>query len=82
MCRCRVVQPLLIFVMMHSVSIAVRPFALQHFGKPLALGVGMVPEVEEEQQKHCAIEGDNVHKDGKLVAAVLQEEILTNVASD
>lgn len=67
--------------MMHPVSIAVGPFVLQHLGESLALGVGMVPEVEKEQQKHYAIEGDDVHKDGKLVAALLQEEILTNVAS-
>lgn len=53
---------------------------LQHLRQPLALRVGVVPEVEEEQQENQAVQEDNVNEDGELVGAVLQVEILGDVA--
>lgn len=84
-CQCEdacVFQPLLVFVMVQRISIAVGPLGPQHLGEPLALAVGVVPEVEEEQQKDHTVGADYVHEDGELVGTVLQEEILTNVAGD
>lgn len=54
--------------------------SLQHFRQPLALGVGVVPEVEKEEQENQAIQANDVDKDGELVGAVLHEEILGDVA--
>lgn len=54
--------------------------SLQHFGQPLALGVGVVPEVEEEEQENQAIQGDDVDEDRELVGTVLHEEILADVS--
>lgn len=54
--------------------------SLQHFRQPLALGVGVVPEVEEEEQENQAIQANDVNEDRELVWAVLHEEILGDVA--
>lgn len=65
-----------------SVSV-VRPcLSLQHFGQPLASGVGVVVEVEKEEQENHAVRADDVDKDGELVRAVVQEEILADVGGD
>lgn len=53
---------------------------LQYFRQPLAFGVGVVPEVEEETQENQAIEADDVDEDWELVGAILHEEILANMA--
>lgn len=55
---------------------------LQHFGKPLAFGVGVVPEVEEQEQENQAVQPNDVDKDGEVVEAVLDEEILRDVAAN
>lgn len=61
----------------------VRPcLGLQHFGQPLASGVGVVVEVEKEEQENHAVGTDDVDKDGELVWAVIQEEILADVGGD
>lgn len=52
---------------------------LKHLGEPLALGVGVVPEVEEQQQEDEPVEADYVDEDGELVGAVLQEEVLADM---
>lgn len=54
--------------------------SLQNFRQPLAFGVGVVPEVEEEEQENQAIQANDVDKDGELVIAVLHEEILGDVS--
>lgn len=60
----------------NSVAVVCPGLILQHFRQPLALGVGVVPEVEEEEQENQAVGGDYVDKDGEIVGAVLYEEIL------
>lgn len=60
----------------NSVAVVCPCLILQHFRQPLALGVGVVPEVEEEEQENQAVGGDYVDKDGEIVGAVLYEEIL------
>lgn len=68
-------------VSIHNSIGVVRPcLSLQHFRQPLAFGVGMVPEVEEEEQENQAVRANDVDKDGELVWAVLNEEILRDVA--
>jgi len=68
-------------VSIHDSVGVVRPrLILQHFRQPLALGVGVVVEVEEEKQENQAVQADDVDKDGKLVWAVLHEEVLGDVA--
>lgn len=62
-----------------SVAVVCPCLILQHFRQPFALGVGVVPEVEEEEQENQAIRGDDVDEDGELVGAV-HEEILGDVA--
>lgn len=58
----------------------VRPcLCLQHFGKPLALSVSVVPEVKEEEEEDQTVEGDDVDEDRELIGAILDEEILGNV---
>lgn len=52
------------------------------FGKSLALGVRMIPEVEEQEEKDHAIESDDVNEDGVLIGAILHEEVLANVSGD
>ena len=52
---------------------------LQDLGQPLALGVGVVPEVHEEEEEDQAVQADDVHEDGELLSAVLHEEILDDV---
>lgn len=63
-----------------SVAVVCPRLSLQHFWQPLALGVGVVPEVEEEKQENQAIRANDVDEDGELVWAVLYEEILGDVA--
>lgn len=68
-------------ISIHNSVGVVRPcLSLQYFRQPLALGVGVVPEVEEEEQENQAIRADDVDKDRELVGAVLHEEILGDVA--
>lgn len=54
----------------------------ENFGKPLALGVCVIPEVEEQEEKDQAVEADDVNEDGVLIGAILHEEVLTNVSGD
>lgn len=57
-------------------------FAIQFlgvFGEPLALGVGLVPEVGEEHKEESAVHPDEVDDDGDLVVAALHEVILGSV---
>lgn len=63
-------------------SDAVIVLDLENFGKPLALGVRVIPEVEEQGEKEQAIKGNNVYEDGELIGAILHEEVLTNVNGD
>lgn len=64
----------------NSVGVVCPRLSLQHFRQPLAFGVGVVPEVEEEEQENQAIQADDVDEDRELVGAVLHEEILGDVA--
>lgn len=43
----------------------------EDFGKPLALDVRVIPEVEEQCQKRHAIQEGEVNEDGVLVGAIL-----------
>lgn len=52
---------------------------LQHFRKPLALSVSVVPEVQEEEKEDQTVEANDVDEDGKLIRAILYEEILGDV---
>lgn len=54
----------------------------ENFGKPLALGVCVIPEVEKQAEKDQAVEGDDVNEDGVLIGTILHEEVLTNVSGD
>lgn len=63
----------------HTVGVVCPCLSLQYFGQPLAFGVGVVPEVEEEEQENQAIQADDVDEDRELVGAVLHEEILGDV---
>lgn len=63
----------------NSVAVVCPRLILQYFRQPLSLGVGVVPEVEEEEQENQAVRADDVNKDGELVGTVLQEEILADV---
>lgn len=64
----------------NSVGVVCPRLSLQHFRQPLALGVGVVPEVEEEEQENQAVQADDVDEDRELVGAVAHEEILADVA--
>lgn len=66
----------------NSIGVVCPCLSLQHFRQPLAFGVGMVPEVEEEEQENQAVWANDVDKDGELVLAVLHEEILGDVAGN
>lgn len=55
---------------------------LENFRKPLALGVCVIPEVEEQGEKDQTVKGDDVDEDGVLIGAILHEEVLTNVSGD
>lgn len=71
---------LLTGVAIHDAVGVVRPRArLQHFGQPLSLGVGVVPEVEEKEQENQAVQADDVDEDRELVVAIRDEEILGDV---
>lgn len=62
-----------------TVGVVCPCLSLQHFRQPLAFGVGVVPEVEEEEQENHAIQPDDVDEDRELVGAVRHEEILGDV---
>lgn len=64
----------------NSVAVVSPCLSLQHFRQPLALCVGVVPEVKEEEQENQAIQADDVDEDRELVGAVFYEEILGDVA--
>ena len=67
-------------VAVHDAVGVVSPGLVLHgLGEPLALGVGMVPEVQEQQQEDESVEANDVDEDRKLVGAVLQKEILPDV---
>lgn len=71
---------IMIGVSIHNPIAVVCPsLSLQNFRQPLALGVGVVPEVEEEEQENQAVQADDVYEDGELVGAI-HEEILGDVA--
>lgn len=55
---------------------------LSHPGQPLALGVGLVPKVGEEDEEDGPINPDKVNEDGELVLAVGHEVILGDVDGD
>lgn len=55
---------------------------LSHPGQPFALGVGLVPEVGEEDEEDGPIYPDKVNEDGELVLAVGHEVILGDVDGD
>lgn len=57
-------------------------FTPENFGKPFALGVRVIPEVEEQAEKDQAVEADDVNEDGVLIGAILHKEVLTNVSGD
>lgn len=52
---------------------------LQDLGETLALGVGVVPEVDEEEEEEQAVQADDVDENGEPVGAVLHEEVLADV---
>lgn len=71
----------MIGISIHDAVGVVRPcLSLKDLWQSLALGVGMVPEVEEEKQENQAVQADDVDEDWELVWAVLYEEILGDVA--
>lgn len=55
---------------------------LSHPGQPFALGVGLVPEVGEEDEEDGPINPDEVDEDGELVLAAGHEVILGDVDGD
>lgn len=55
---------------------------LSHSGQPFALGVGLVPEVGEEDEEDGPINPDEVDEDGELVLAAGHEVILGDVDGD
>ena len=67
-------------VAVHDAVGVVSPgLVLHRLGEPLALGVGMVPEVQEEQQEDEPVEANDVDEDRELIGAVLQKEILADM---
>lgn len=73
----------MVYVSIHDSIGVVRPcLILQNLWQPLALGVGVVPEVEEKEQENQAVRADDVDKDGELVWAVLHEEVLGDVGGN
>lgn len=65
----------------NSIGVVCPRLGLQHFRKPLALSVSVVPEVEKQEEEDQTVEGNDVDKNGKLVGAILYEEILGDVGS-
>lgn len=63
----------------NSIGVVCPRLGLQHFRKPLALGVSVVPEVQEEEKEDQTVEANDVDEDGKLIGAILYEEILGDV---
>lgn len=63
-----------------AVGVVCPRLSLQDLRQPLAFGVGVVPEVEEEEQENQAVQGDDVDEDRELVGAIFHEEILGDVA--
>lgn len=55
---------------------------MEYFGKSLALGVGVIVEVEEQDQEDQPIKTDDVEEDGELVGTLLHEEELADVSRD
>lgn len=73
----------MIYISIHdSVGVVTPCLSLQHFRQPLALGVGVVPEVEEKEQENQAVRTNDVDEDGELVWAVSHEEVLRNVGGN
>ena len=64
----------------NSIGMVFPGLVLQRLGKPLALGVGMIPEVEEEEQEDQTVGTDDVDEDRKLIVAVLYKEVLGDVS--
>lgn len=62
----------------NAIGVVCPCLCLQNFRKPLALCVGVVPEVKEEEEEDQTVEGDDVDEDRKLIGAIL-EEILGDV---
>lgn len=62
-----------------SIGVVGPCLSLQYFRQPLTLGVGVVPEVEKEEQENQAVRANDVDKDGELVGAVLHEKVLGDV---
>lgn len=63
----------------NSIGVVCPRLGLQHFRKPLALRVSVVPEVQEEEKEDQTVEANDVDEDGKLIGAILYEEILGDV---
>lgn len=63
----------------NSIGVVCPCLGLQHFRKPLALSVSVVPEVQEEEKEDQTVEANDVDEDGKLIGAILYEEILGDV---
>lgn len=65
---------------MNVIAVLVAGPVLVHFGKPLAFGVGMIVEVEEQDQKDQPVQTDDVEEHWKLVRTIFHEEKLSNVS--
>lgn len=63
----------------NSIGVVCPHLGLKHFRKPLPLGVSVVPEVHEEEKEDQTVEANDVDEDGKLIGAILYEEILGDV---
>lgn len=63
----------------NSIGVVCPRLSLQHFRKPLAFSVSVVPEVQEEEKEDQTVEANDVDEDGKLIGAILYEEILGDV---
>lgn len=57
-------------------------FHVSCFGWPLTLGISTVPKMEKEHQEYAAVTHNDVHKDWKLVLAILHEKELADVDGD
>lgn len=62
------------------ISVLLAGPVLVHFGKPFAFGVGMIVEVEKQDQKDQPVQTDNVEKHWKLVRTIFHEEELADVS--
>lgn len=63
----------------YSIGVVCPSLDLEDLGQPLAFGVSMVPEVQEEEEEDQAVAADDVDEDGELVGAVLDEEVLPDM---